>query len=115
MPELTLEVNEKFKEANTEFKVGGGRILITPPLDDDYWAFRVAVSEKQAIVGFPKFFTIGVGFQHEEDWNTNLPYQCEADEIFNHISHNKGDDSIPDELCIEAIKLVQEVAAQYQA
>ncbi|MCP4304694.1 MAG: hypothetical protein GY788_07425 [bacterium] len=85
----------------------GNGILITPPIDEDYWALRVPVSNNQAIVTFPKFNTYGVGFQREEDWNTNLPYTCDAQEIFDHISHNKGDDNISDEGCIKAIEMLQ--------
>jgi hypothetical protein len=59
-------------------------------------------------VCFPKFATIGIGFQHEEDWNTNLPYTTPADEIFKHISHNKGDDAIKDSDCLLAIVAIQE-------
>jgi hypothetical protein len=84
-----------------------GPVVITPPVDEDYWAYRVRLTEAQAIVGFPKFMTIGIGFAQEEDWNTNFPYTCDADEIWQHIRHNKGDDSISDEDCIAAIRLIQ--------
>src|SRR5258708_977625 len=77
-----------------------GPVMMTPPIDEDYWAFRVRLSEKQAIVGFPKFFTVGIGFAREEDWNTNLAYTCTADEIYDHIAHNKGDDSISRDDCL---------------
>lgn len=90
-------------------------ILITPAIGEDYWLARVAVSDKQAVVAFPKFFTIGIGFQKEEDWNTNLPYSCDAEKIYGHISHNKGDDSIPDERCIQAIRMLQAYAAAVKA
>lgn len=89
-------------------QVGG--IMLTPLIDEGYWAYRVRVSETQAIAGFPKFGTIGVGFAVEEDWNTNLPYTCDADEIYDHIAHNKGDDSISREDCITAIQMIQEAA-----
>lgn len=107
---MKVEINSKFLEANTEFIVNDTLVSVTPPLDGDYWLFRVRLSDKQAIVGFPKFFTIGIGFQVEEDWNTNLPYQCEAEEIYNHIKHNKGDKRIAKQKCIEAIKAIQEQA-----
>jgi hypothetical protein len=83
-------------------------IMITPALDEDFWAYRVVLSERQAIVGFPKFTTVGIGFAMEEDWNTNLPYTCDAHDIFRHIAHNKGDDTISDADCLAAIRLVQE-------
>lgn len=84
-----------------------GGIVMTPPIDEDYWIYRVKVSETQAIVGFPKFFTVGIGFAQEEDWNTNLPWTCTSEEIYNHIKHNKGDDSITREDCIAAIEMIQ--------
>ena len=81
--------------------------MITPPIDDGYWILRCKVSDSQAVVAFPKFGGIGIGFQNEEDWNTNLPFNTDPVEIFNHIKCNKGDDAIPDKRCIAAIISVQ--------
>ncbi len=90
-----------------------GNALITPPINEDYWAYRVRLSDKQAIVGFPKFGTVGIGFAVEdEDWNANLPYSSDAEEIARHIADNKGDESITDALVIAAIRLVQAAAAE---
>lgn len=91
-----------------------GNVMITPSIDEDYWFMRVPLSEKQAIVCFPKFGQVGIGFQHEEDWNTNLPSTCSAEAIFNHIKHNKGDDTISDDDCIAAIRLLQQAINQSQ-
>ena len=88
--------------------IGGGAIMITPALDEGYWAYRVKLSDAQAIVGFPKFGTVGIGFAQEEDWNTNLPFTCGAEEIYDHIEHNKGDDSITREDCLTAIRMIQD-------
>jgi hypothetical protein len=90
--------------------VHAGPAMITPLIDEDYWQYRVRLSAAQAIVGFPKFFTTGIGFAQEEDWNTNLPYTCDAEKIYDHIAHNKGDDSISREDCIAAIRLIQDAA-----
>ena len=88
-----------------------GPVMITPPIGEDYWAYRVRLTDRQAIVGFPKFGTIGVGFAVEdEDWNTNLPYTCDAVEIYEHIAHNAGDEAITREACVEAISLIQAAA-----
>lgn len=103
-------VLEKKSQENETPTFGG--LSITPALGGDYWTYRVVVGEKQAILGFPKFSTVGIGFAAEEDWNTNLPYDCDTDEIWNHIKHNKGDDSISDEQCIEAIRLIQSAATE---
>jgi len=86
---------------------------MTPPIDEDYWAYRVKLSETQAVVGFPKFGTIGIGFAVEDDdWNVNLPYSVETERIFEHIQKNKGDDSITDDAVREAISLVQQAARE---
>jgi hypothetical protein len=92
-----------------------GSTMLTPPITEDYWEYRVVVGEGQAIVGFPKFFTIGIGFAVEEDWNTNLPYTSDADDIWNHIKHNKGDRSITKADCLAAIRMVQEAATADRA
>jgi hypothetical protein len=104
-PENKSLVLERKNQEDRTLNIGGG--MMTPPIDEDYWLYRVRLSENQAIVGFPKFMTIGIGFADEEDWNTNLPWTCEAAEIFDHIDHNKGDDSIADEDCVAAIKMIQ--------
>lgn len=88
--------------------IAGGAIEITPPLDEDYWLLRVRLTPTQAIVAFPKFSMLGVGFAREKDWNTNLPWSCGADEIYNHIAHNKGDKRLSRARCVAAIVLVQQ-------
>lgn len=94
---------------------GSVAVMMTPPIGEDYWAYRVRLTETQAVVGFPKFTTIGIGFAVEDNWNTNLPYTCETDEIFHHIAHNKGDDSIADDDVVAAIRLIQEAATADRA
>lgn len=111
MSELALE--RRGQEDRT--KVLGnehGSVMLTPAIDEDYWEYRVKVSDEQAVVGFPKFNTIGIGFAVEEDWNTNLPYQSDTEQIFQHIARNKGDDSIPDDDVREAIRMIQEAARE---
>jgi hypothetical protein len=110
---MELQINTSCTDITAD-KLKGTGIMITPLIDKDYWMFKVPLSDKQAIVGFPKFTTIGIGFQNEEDWNTNLPYSCDAQEIYDHIAHNKGDDSISDNQCIEAINLIKDAAAKYK-
>lgn len=92
-----------------------GPLMMTPPIDENYWTYRVQLSFSQAIVGFPKFSTVGIGFAEEEDWNTNLPYTCDATEIYEHIEHNKGDDAITREACLKAIRMVQQAATTDRA
>ena len=105
--ELTLERQNQHDTGRIN-----AAISMTPTIGEDYWAYRVKLTDEQAILGFPKFGTIGIGFAVEEDWNTNLPYRCDTDEIFEHIKHNKGDDSIADDDVRAAIALVQEAARE---
>lgn len=104
------------KELNLERKkqelggiIGCGTLMVTPPLGENYWSYRVQLSEKQAVLGFPKFNTLAIGFAVEdEDWNTNLSFVRDAEVIARHIAVNKGDDSIDDADVVAAIRLIQE-------
>ena len=109
---LVLERRSQQDKTST---FGGGSMLLTPPVGEDYWAYRVRVADGQAIVGFPKFLMVGIGFAVEEDWNTNLPSTCTAEEIWNHIAHNAGSDAITREVGIEAIRLIQAAIAEDQS
>lgn len=66
MTTLTLQVKETVNKTRRIANVS-----LAPMVDEDYWIFRVPLSENQAVVGFQKFGTVGIGFQHEIDWNTN--------------------------------------------
>lgn len=107
---LILEVRN---QANATRTIGA--LVFTPPINEDYWAYRVRVADGQAIVGFPKFSSIGIGFAVEEDWNTNFPYTCDAEEIYEHIEHNRGDETITREVCVAAIRMIQEAARRDRA
>jgi hypothetical protein len=110
MTELKLERRHQEDESPV---FGDGAIMTTPDLDENYWAYRVRLTDSQAVLGFPKFFTIGIGFAVEDnDWNTNLPYTSSTEKIFNHIIKNKGDEAIPDEDVCEAIRLIQEAVRE---
>lgn len=86
-----------------------GPFAVGPAVDEDYWAYRVRLSDDQAIVAFPKYSTYGVGFAREDySGNTNLPYTKPAEEIYQHIRGNKGDDAISRKDCIKAITMVQD-------
>ncbi len=110
MKKLQLEVNAKLKPANDTFRVGNGIVMITPSVGEDYWLFRVKLHANQAILGFPKFGVIGVGFAQEEDWNTNLPSTVDAERIYEHIKHNKGHKEITKAMCLQAIRMIQNAA-----
>ena len=119
----TLTIETSTKEL-PQPKIQAGAVMVTPPLDENFWRYKVQVSDHQAVVGFPKFNVIGIGFQHEEtDWDTNAPSRLKAEIIYNHIKVNakvKADNKAPsEELCLAAIRLIQatvnEQARQRQA
>lgn len=112
MVELKLEISETFVKAKDGFNTSKLSVLITPPLDEDYWVFRVKLYEDQSIVAFPKFTTYGIGFAIEEDWNTNLPYRCPTEEIYKHIAHNKKYKQIKKSDCIKAIEMLRKACHQ---
>ena len=101
---MQLEYNSNVVPNNGNL---GNGVLITPLINEDFWMMRVPVSDIQAVVCFPKFGTIGIGFQVEDDWNTNLPYTKSSAVIFDHIAHNKGDVGINDGDCVTAIEMLQ--------
>ena len=106
-----LIVERKEQDASSGVVAEG--IMITPAIDEDYWSYRVLLSETQAVLGFPKFTTIGIGFAVEDgSWNTNLPYTSDTERIFNHILVNKGDERISDDIVREAIALIQEAVKE---
>jgi hypothetical protein len=105
--ELILEVRD---QGNETAVIGdsASAVALTPLPGEDYWSHRVRLSDTQAVLGFPKFSTIGIGFAVEEaDWNTNLPFHCPTDQILDHILDNKGDEEIADADVREAIRMIQ--------
>ena len=110
--EMVLEMQADSPDRTGVVDLGGGHMaMFTPPIGEDYWLFRVKVSKDQAVVGFHKFGTIGIGFAKEDyDWNTNLPYTSDTEKIYNHIKWNKGDTRIRKPLVMKAIGMIQEAA-----
>ncbi len=113
--ELVLEHNPRIVDKTKFFGGTGAICMMTPSAigEDDYWAFRVRLSETQAIISFPKFCTLGVGFQRETNWNTNLPCQSGVESLWRHIKQNKGDDAISDEDCLRALKMVVDASVEF--
>ena len=108
--DLVLETRTE-ENGTPVIKAGGVEVAFTPPIGENYWCYRVRLSDKQAVVGFPKFNTIGVGFAVEKaDWNTNLPYHVPVEKLFQHIKHNKGSRKIKDADVRTAIAMIQAAA-----
>ena len=98
-PPATLELERRPQVNKTSIVEDAGQmtVMLSPIVNEGYWAYRVKLTETQAVVGFPKFTTIGIGFAREDaDWNTNLPYTEAPYDIVKHIWTNHGD-SIPDD------------------
>lgn len=93
-----------------------GPAALPPTLDADYWAYRVRLTDHQAVIGFPKFGTIGIGFAVEHhSTNTNLPYRLPAGQIADHIACNKGGDQILDEDVVRAVQMIREACVEDNA
>lgn len=107
--DLVLETRTE-ENGTPVIKADGMEVAFTPPIGEDYWSYRVRLSDKQAVVGFPKFSTIGIGFAVEKDWNTNLPYHVPVEKLFQHIKHNKGSRKIKDADVRRAIEMIQTAA-----
>jgi hypothetical protein len=115
MKKLVVEYKEGFQPSNDTIKTNGGIIMFTPSINSEYYIMRVVLYKDQALVAFPKFGLIGVGFAIEEgSWNTNLPYEVPAERLYKHIRCNKKYRAITKQTCLEGLKLLQEACKQYE-
>ena len=113
---LVVETNDAFIKGKEFYSFGVVDVMFPPPLSRDYWLFRVVLSHDQALVCFPKLGTYGIGFQREkEDWNTNMPYVCDAERIWEHIKINRGNGMIRKSACLKGIRLLQEAVKTMKA
>lgn len=112
---MKVEANSNLVKDNGHVNLGNLTIMMTPSIDADYWYFRVHLHQDQYVQAFPKFGTCGIGFAIEdEDWNTNLPFKnCTSKEITDHIWDNHKYPEITKQQCIEAVKLLRKVCAEY--
>ena len=110
----TVEINTNFHRSYDSISLGDCVVLTTPPINEKYWLFRVKLYKDQAIIGFPKFGTIGIGFAIEDaDWNTNLPFSYSAKVIYDHISENKKYEEISQNDALQAINLIKEMCKTF--
>ena len=114
MKNLTVEYKKGFEPSKDAINTGKVLIMFTPDISEDYWLMRVVLYKDQSIVAFPKFGLIGVGFAQESSWNTNLPYQVEAERLYKHIRRNKKYRAITKQTCLEGLKLLQEACKKYE-
>lgn len=78
------------------------------PVGEDFWLYRVKLTDKQAIIGNPNIFTVSIGFACEDGrLDVHAPYTMTAEQIYDHIQVNKGDDAITRADCLTAIRLIQ--------
>lgn len=124
MKQLKIEYNDRCEDGTTLIGIQTGPntgelIMATPAIGEDYWLFRVKLVKDQALLGFPKFGLLGVGFAIEdEDWNRNLPLLADADtermeDIWDHIKVNKKYTSINKAMVMEALKLMRDTFRRF--
>lgn len=107
---MNIIVNDEFKNKQMNLEKNNTVVMITPPINEEYYVAKVELYKDQSINLFPKFSTYGIGFAQEENWNTNLPYQCNTEKIYHHILENKKYDEISKKECIKAIEILQDIA-----
>ena len=117
MKKLKLEINDITDQTGAVL-CNSNLVMMTPPIGEDYWLYRVKLVKDQSIIGFPKFGCLGVGFAIEEDWNTNLPIDMYDNEkgfetIWNHIKHNRKYKSINKKMGMDAIKLIYQAYKRF--
>lgn len=82
-------------------------ILLGSAAKEEEILFRIKLFQDQELIAFPKFSSIAISFLQEEDWNTNLPYKCKEEEIYEHIKCNKKYKEIKEKDCIKAIIMLK--------
>ena len=113
MGDLKVELNKRIVKDATA--IMPGMMVMTTEVTDN-WIARVSLGSKgQALLAFLKFGTVGIGFEQEVDWNTNLPCQCPAEQIYEHIKHNKGKSCrhVTKAKCLEAIEALRKIGAKH--
>ena len=114
MKKLVVEYKKGFEPSKDCIRLSGGIIMFTPAINEDYYIMKVNLYKDQALVAFPKFGLIGIGFAQESDWNSNLPYQVPAERLYKHIRSNKKYRAITKQMCLEGLKLLQEACKNYE-
>jgi hypothetical protein len=57
---MELKIEKKAqKDTTASFQTEKTHFLMTPLINEDYWKYRVCLSEEQAVIAFPKFGTRG--------------------------------------------------------
>jgi len=111
---LKIEYNSQCVDRTIVEQTPFGHGVISPVVSDDYWLFRVPLFENQALLAFPKCFTMGIGFAQEEvEQNVNLPYECGIETILKYLKRNKKYEDISDAKIREAIKMLKALCKRF--
>ncbi len=105
---MKIIVNTTSWSAERQARADAAGLSITgEDRDDDDPMFCVPISNGQQVAAFPKLGTFGIClWDWLDDGNTNLPWDCEAEKILNHIYENSAVEVTRDEVR-EAILLLQ--------
>lgn len=105
--ELTAVVNTHSWADREQRAQESGIRIVGENLTEDDPMIAVRLQNEQRLAGFPKFGTWGLGFwNYDHDANCNLPFDCPALEIWEHIKRNSAVAVHQDEV-IKAIELLQ--------
>lgn len=111
---MQIETNTNIKEAEKILSQGLYNALFQGLIrGKKLYMFKIQMYQDQYLLAFPKFGKLAIGFSQEKVFNLNLPYDCDAEQIFERISPNKRYKNITNEQCLKAIKLLQRHCAEY--
>lgn len=108
---MNIEFNKDFAPSRKQQGQLFSGISLPPAIGKDYWLFRVKIKYNQSVVAFPKHGTLGIGFQYEKYYDTNLPYEKDSATIYNHIKGNRR--CAKKDKCIQAIEMLKKSIDDY--
>jgi hypothetical protein len=106
-----LKLRRRSQEDQT--RVPGTNISIGRSGAEDYWTYRVDLTENQALIGFPKHGTIGIDFLHNR--GEDLPYTSDPEYLADFFAPGRlegGDTEISRAAVIRAIKMIREAVVE---
>lgn len=105
---MSTKVQRQSLEDTTRVAVTGREqaFIMTPQLTPDYWTYRVALSNGNAIVAAPEFGTLGIRYQIEDEYNVTNRWDYTANEIEALIRRNRPANTTREE-AMSAIRKIQ--------
>jgi hypothetical protein len=82
-------------------------LMITAPLQDDCWLFRVRLAEDIVLAAVPVFGGVNINLQSKESVECYMPYEAEGADILDTFRARTKNAQL-DGKCLKAIDMLQE-------